>query len=75
MLGEMKQLVRSKSDTNMFFEKQQLDLIHNNLKKLKHSKAINTRESKQRSTIRNSNNLKAPSKRQSKNVKGVYESN
>jgi hypothetical protein len=34
----MKQVLRSKSDTKVFFYKQYLDMIHNNLNKLKSGK-------------------------------------
>jgi hypothetical protein len=35
----MKKFLRSKSDTNIFFDKESLDLIHENLNKFKVSKS------------------------------------
>ena len=37
----MKRLIRSKSDTDMFVDKKDLDIIHSNLKNFKNLKVIN----------------------------------
>lgn len=67
----MRKIVRSKSDTELFFEKENLDIIHGNLKKMRSNKFIQQKKTTEKQ-IRNKPSPKKSAKQMLMDCKLTY---